>query len=197
MWTVCWDHSQSSSSILSRGAALIVHSSGAFLVWFLCSTGMISKHCLTSWSCFWLYSCGFWCHCLFLHCMWLHCPGMWTLLWCLICPLNGQFMLFSHNSTPWQNENLTQRCLYPVPVGTSLRMCRSYFLFHSDIALSRTFILEYWKLIRYHLLYLAVPTAYFYTHCILRFASVPLTTLFVVLDLTSSPYACIVNDWRT
>ena len=43
-------------------------------------------------------------------------------------------------------KKLAQLCLYPVQVGTSLRIHRSYFLFHSGIFLSRTLKMEIWNI---------------------------------------------------
>ena len=83
------------------------------------------------------------------------------------------YLPFSHNGTLWLNEKLTQWCLYPLPVGTSLHMRSSYFLFHSGIEPEQDVSMFhgiYWKSIRCHLLILTVPTAHFYAHCVLLFA---------------------------
>ena len=84
------------------------------------------------------------------------------------------FCLFPIMVFPGRKKHLTQWCLYPLMIGTSLRK-RSYcsdFLFHSGIDPEQDVFCLHgnnWILIRCYLLLIVILLAQFCTHSVLRF----------------------------
>ena len=118
-----------------------------------------------------------------------------------LSPKQSTYAFFPIIVLPTRLKKLTQWCLYPVLVGTSLRMHRSYFLFHSGIFLSRTLKIEIWNIGNesvfscFRLLFQQLVFRLIAFYGLLVYHRVHFLLLFFYL--TCSPYACIVNDLQT